>query len=65
MARMEMALGVWICTLPFIFWLLAPWLGFKVAGRTALFLLLVITGICWLLCSARRPHASRSLPKAR
>lgn len=52
---MALALGVWLCALPFVFLLLAPWLGIKVAGGTALALLAVIAGICWVLCSARDP----------
>ncbi|MFQ5829928.1 MAG: hypothetical protein ACE5JD_12350 [Candidatus Methylomirabilia bacterium] len=54
-APMAVALGVWICTLPFVALLLAPWLGFTVAGWAAVFVLVITAGLCWGLCSVRGP----------
>lgn len=51
---MWLVLGVWVCTLPFVFLLLAPRLGFKVAGATVLVLFAVALGLCWRLCFVRR-----------
>lgn len=56
MRPMALAAGVWLCTLPFVFVLLAPWAGGKAAGGAALALLVVIAGICWSLCSFKYPH---------
>lgn len=52
-APMAVALAVWICTLPFVALLLAPWLGSTVAGWVALSFLVIIVGLCWGLCSAK------------
>lgn len=42
---------VWLCTLPFVFLLVAPRLGARVAIVTALALLVVIGAACWVLCA--------------
>jgi hypothetical protein len=51
---MGLALCVWLCTLPFVFLLVAPWLGARVALVTALVLLMVIGVACRALCAAGR-----------
>ena len=51
---MVLALVVWLCTLPFVFLLVMPALGFRPALGVALALLLGITLVCWALCSVGR-----------
>lgn len=52
---MGLTLCVWVCTLPIVALLIAPWLGVRAAVVTALGLLAVLTVVCWALCSARTP----------
>lgn len=54
---MPVAVGVWMCTLPFVGLPVAPWLGFKAAGGAALLVFVLIVGICWGLCSPRDPDS--------
>ena len=51
---MPLALAVWICTLPFVFLLVGPWLGIRAAITTALVLLIVMLAVCWVLCNTGR-----------
>ncbi len=53
-APMALALCVWLCTLPFVFLLVVPWLGARVAVVTALVLLGVIAVACRALCLGSR-----------
>ncbi len=48
---MAMALAVWLCTLPFVFLLVVPWLGLRAAVTTAGALLAGIVAVCWVTCS--------------
>jgi hypothetical protein len=53
---MALALCVWLCTLPFVFLLIAPWFGVRVAVVTALVLFVVVGVVCWALCAGHRVH---------
>lgn len=57
-STMTLALAVWLCTLPFVFILMVPWLGTQAAITTALVLLAGIAVVCWALCAWDRRHAS-------
>ena len=59
---MALALCVWLCTLPIVFLLLAPWLGVRVGVITALVLLVAISVACRALCA---PVHMGSDPSAR
>ena len=51
---MGLALCVWLCTLPFVFLLIVPWLGVRAAIVMALALLPVIAVACRKLCAENR-----------
>ena len=53
-SSMMLALAVWLCTLPFIFLLVVPWLGTRAAVTTALLLLAGISFVCWSVCAWSR-----------
>lgn len=55
---------VWLCTLPFVFLLIVPWLGVRAAVVTALALLPVIAVACWALSSGSRMRCGPSIRKA-
>lgn len=52
---MAVALGVWLCALPFVAFLLVRWVGVPIAAWVVLSLLMVIVGLCWGLCAAKGP----------
>ena len=52
-APMALTLGVWLCTLPFIFLLLGPLFGWGVALSAAGGVLLVLALVCWSVCAVR------------
>ena len=56
---MTLALCVSLCTLPFVFLLVAPRFGFQAALGTALVIVAGITIVCWLLCASTRLHGTR------
>jgi hypothetical protein len=51
---MGLTLCVWLCTLPLVFLLIAPWFGVRAAVATAVALLLIMAVVCQMLCSWRR-----------
>lgn len=63
---MVLTLCVWLCTLPLVLLLIAPWLGARIAVVTALVLLVVIgVAKCWWIRRRRsmsRGFASMSEP---
>ena len=63
---MALALCVWLCTLPIVFLLIAPWLGVPVGVGTALVLLVAIWVACRALCAPGHrgpdPSARKSEP---
>jgi hypothetical protein len=61
---MGLALCVWLCTLPFVFLLIAPWFGVRVALVTALVLLVIVGMVCWVLCVGGRVRCGASTRKA-
>lgn len=61
---MGLTLCVWVCTLPFMFLLVVPWLGARAAVGMALALLAVLAVACWALCSASRAPRGPSASKA-
>ena len=61
---MGLTLCVWLCTLPFVFLLIVPWLGVRAAVVMALALLAVIAAACWVLCSGSRVRRGPSTRKA-
>lgn len=50
-SSMILAFAVWLCTLPFVFLLMVPWLGTRAAVTTALVLLVGISFVCWVVCT--------------
>jgi hypothetical protein len=50
---MSLALMVWLCSIPFVFLLLAPFFGWKVAGVTALGLLVALIVACFGICTTK------------
>ncbi len=48
---MLLGLLVWLCALPLTLLIVIPLLGLKAAGIVALVLFLIITAICWGVCS--------------
>lgn len=61
---MGLAVCVWVCTLPFVFLLIVPWLGVRAAVVTALVLLVVIGVAGWALCSGNRVPCGPSTRRA-
>ena len=61
---MGLTLCVWLCTLPLVFLIIAPWLGVRAAVITAMALLLVIAIACQVLCSGHRMPREPSTRKA-
>ena len=61
---MGLALCVWLCTLPFVFLLILPWFGARVAIVTAVVLLPVIAVACSTLCSGSHVPRGPSTRKA-
>jgi hypothetical protein len=50
---MALTAGVWLCTLPFVFRLLGPWLGFKAVLAIALAWAVALAAVCWITCTTR------------
>lgn len=50
---MSLTLMVWLCSLPFIFLLVAPFFGWKVAGLTALGLFVALLIACFGICTTK------------
>jgi Na+-driven multidrug efflux pump len=51
---MTLAACVSVCALPFVFLLVMPWFGFRVALGAALAIVTGTTIVCWLFCAAAR-----------
>lgn len=51
---MGLALMVWLCTLPFVFLLVKPQLGWRAAALAGLLMLAGIMALCWSVCAWRR-----------
>lgn len=47
----QLTLYVWLCTPPLVAFLVAPWLGLRVALAAALLLLVAAGVACWALCA--------------
>ncbi len=58
-SAMALTLAVWVCTLPAVFLLVAPFLGLRAALLIAVVLLGVMAVVCWAVCASspswRRP----------
>jgi hypothetical protein len=52
-SAMALTAGVWLCTLPFVFRLLGPWLGFKAVLAIALAWAVALAAVCWITCTTR------------
>lgn len=52
---MPVALAVWLCTLPFVFLLVTPFLGVRAAVTTSLAILVGLLVVCWDICAWRPP----------
>ena len=50
---MSMALVTWLCCLPLVFLIVAPFFGWKAAGTGALALLGLLLVICFGICTTR------------
>jgi hypothetical protein len=50
---MALTLGVWLCTLPFIFLLLVPLFGWKLALLASGGVLLALALVCWGICAVK------------
>jgi len=51
--QMALTLAIWVCTLPAVFLLIAPFWGLKVAGAASLAVLAALAVICAGVCSWR------------
>jgi hypothetical protein len=47
---MLLSIFIWLCTLPFIGFIVAPVWGIKLAALFALVVLLTILAVCWSAC---------------
>ena len=50
---MSMALVIWLCCLPLVFLIVAPFFGWKVAGAGALSILGLLLVICFGICTTK------------
>ena len=50
------AMMLWVCTLPLLAFLAAPFLGWKATAYLAGFLLVADLVICWFICRVRIPR---------
>ena len=50
---MSMALGIWLCCLPLVFLIVAPFFGCKAAGAGALSILGLLLVICFGICTTK------------
>ena len=50
---MSMTLMVWLCCLPLVFLIVAPFFGWKAAGTGALALLGLLLVICFGICTTK------------
>ena len=50
---MSLSLGLWLCCLPLVFLIVAPFFGWKVAGTGALALLGLLLVICFGICTTK------------
>jgi hypothetical protein len=62
---MGLTLCVWLCTLPLVFLLIAPWFGIRATFIAAMALLLVMAVACQMLCSGRRIPRKASTREAK
>lgn len=53
---MALALCVGLCTLPFVFLLVAPRFGFRAALGTALVVVAGLALLCWAVCASAHVH---------
>jgi hypothetical protein len=49
-SMMLLALVVWLCSLPVVFLMVTPFLGWQIASFVALGLLVFLLPICWGIC---------------
>ena len=56
---MALTLVLWLCLLPVIGLVVAPWMGASVAGLVAVALLLAMAAICWAICLRQRWEQTR------
>jgi hypothetical protein len=52
---MMVLLATWLCTLPFIAWLVVAVFGIRVGLGVAVALLIGVLIVCWGLCATRLP----------
>jgi len=57
--RLFLALMLWLCTLPLLVFLAAPFLGWKVTTYLAGFLLVADLVACWFLFAFRPPKSGQ------
>ena len=48
---MALSLCVWLCSLPLVFFLVTPFFGWKIAGLTALGVLVALLVACFGICT--------------
>jgi hypothetical protein len=49
---MIVTVGVGLCVIPFVFAVVAWWLGWRAAVGAALAVMVALTVVCWALCTA-------------
>jgi hypothetical protein len=51
---MTLSVGVWLCTVSFLFLVLGPWLGFTIALLVAGVWMVAVAVLCWMVCVSHR-----------
>lgn len=52
-SAMSLTVGVWLCCLPLVFLVVAPFFGWKAAGVVSLGLFVVLFVICFGICTTK------------
>ena len=50
---MSLSLGLWLCCLPLVFLIVAPFFGWKAAGAVALVVFGILVVVCFGICTTK------------
>ena len=50
---MSLSLGIWLCCLPLVFLIVAPFFGWKAAGAVALVVFGILVVVCFGICTTK------------